>query len=301
MAPTKQKALLPDSNFGNFVVDAGHALIRVLAASLNPLDWKFQRAGILVKSYPAIVDIVDVVELGEGVTMCHSKLWLLKYLNFRDIPKIPDNWTYDKATTLSIPFVTAYLCLFYKNPYGVQLPNPIVDGGGKSTGQELVILGGSSSVGQYALQLAKLAGFSTIIATASLDHADFLKSLGATHVIDRNTSKVILQEEHVFDAISSPETQQLWHDLLSPEGQIVIVLRDSIQSKVEGRKVNEVRWVYAEENYDASVVLCKNFTALLEEGVIKPVMVEVLPNGPAGIPEVNKVSRVKLVARPQTP
>ncbi|KAM6503513.1 hypothetical protein JOM56_000456 [Amanita muscaria] len=292
-----ERSLLLDSNFGNFVVDAGR---RVLAVSLNPLDWKIQRAGIFVKSYPAIVGIVDVVELGEGVTSRSAVGDKIKQTF--SLKCIPDNWTYDKATTLSIPFVTAYLCLFNKNPYGVQLPNPIVDGGGESTGQELVILGGSSSVGQYALQLAKLAGFSTIIATASLNHADFLKSLGATHVIDRNTSKVILQEEHVFDAISSPETQQLGHDLLSPEGQIVIVLRDSIQSKVEGRKVNEVRWVYAEENYDASVALCKNWTALLEEGVIKPVRVEVLPNGLAGIPEglkANKVSRVKLVARPQ--
>ena len=36
------------------------------------------------------------------------------------------------------------------------------------------------------IQLAKLSGFSPIITTASLKNTDFLKSLGATHVIDRN-------------------------------------------------------------------------------------------------------------------
>ncbi|HEV7737525.1 MAG TPA: hypothetical protein VGO47_09170, partial [Chlamydiales bacterium] len=36
-----------------------------------------------------------------------------------------------------------------------------------------------------AIQLAKLSGFSPIATTASTHHTDYLKSLGATHVIDR--------------------------------------------------------------------------------------------------------------------
>ena len=46
-----------------------------------------------------------------------------------------------------------------------------------------------------ALQLAKLSGFSPIITTASLKHVETLKSLGATHVIDRNVSGSALASE----------------------------------------------------------------------------------------------------------
>ncbi|KAF8804120.1 hypothetical protein BYT27DRAFT_7243878 [Phlegmacium glaucopus] len=88
----------------------------------------------------------------------------------------------------------------------------------------IVILGGfeSNSVGQNnidSIQLVKLSGFSPIITTASLKHAEFLKSLGATHVIDRNVSASSVATEvssitkdapikYAVDSISLADTQQ---------------------------------------------------------------------------------------------
>lgn len=46
-------------------------------------------------------------------------------------------------------------------------------------------LGGSSSVGQYAIQLARLSGYTRIITSASGQHVDYLKTLGAHVVLDR--------------------------------------------------------------------------------------------------------------------
>lgn len=77
--PAKQKALLLDKKFGNFVVGEndiptpgpGDVLIKIKATSLNPVDWKIQKYGIFVEEYPAILgnDIAgDVEEVGEGVT-----------------------------------------------------------------------------------------------------------------------------------------------------------------------------------------------------------------------------------------
>ena len=54
-------------------------------------------------------------------------------------------------------------------------------------GPSIFVLGGSSSVGQYTIQFARLAGFSTIITTASSTHNDHLMSLGASHVLSRDT------------------------------------------------------------------------------------------------------------------
>ena len=39
-----------------------------------------------------------------------------------------------------------------------------------------------------AIQMAKLQGFSPILTTSSPRHEAFLRTLGATHVIDRNLS-----------------------------------------------------------------------------------------------------------------
>src|SRR6267378_4345433 len=75
----KQQALILDSKQGTFVVGsreipkpgAGELLVKIKAAALNPVDWKIQKYGIFVDSYPAVLgtDIAgDVVQVGEGVT-----------------------------------------------------------------------------------------------------------------------------------------------------------------------------------------------------------------------------------------
>ena len=77
--PSKQKALILDGKYGQFVVTTvdvskpspGEILVKIQAASLNALDWKIQKHGIFVDHYPVIIgkDIAgDVVEVGSGVT-----------------------------------------------------------------------------------------------------------------------------------------------------------------------------------------------------------------------------------------
>lgn len=79
MAPLNQKALFLDAKHGKFVVDTkpvpkpgpGEILVKVQAAGLNPVDWKIQKYGILIETFPTVLgtDIAgDVEELGEGVT-----------------------------------------------------------------------------------------------------------------------------------------------------------------------------------------------------------------------------------------
>ncbi|KAI0187256.1 GroES-like protein [Astrocystis sublimbata] len=58
--------------------------------------------------------------------------------------------------------------------------------------QAVLIWGGSSGVGTYAIQSAKLMGF-TVYATASPQHHAYLKSLGAHAVFDYKASDVVSQ------------------------------------------------------------------------------------------------------------
>ena len=52
---------------------------------------------------------------------------------------------------------------------------------------QLFVYGGSSSVGQYAIQLAKLSGY-RVVTTASKRNHELVKSLGADLVFDVSDS-----------------------------------------------------------------------------------------------------------------
>lgn len=61
---------------------------------------------------------------------------------------------------------------------------------------QLFVYGGSSSVGQYAIQLAKLSGYK-VISTASQRNHELVKSFGADLVFD--VSNLPLTLNSVFD------------------------------------------------------------------------------------------------------
>lgn len=101
-----------------------------------------------------------------------------------------------------------------------------------------------------AIQLARLSGFSPIIATASLHNAQLLSSLGATHVLDRRLSSAALTDAIAkitsapitvaFDAISLPDTQQLAHDILAAGGTLLIVTEPMVASKSDDKVIRAI-------------------------------------------------------------
>jgi NADPH:quinone reductase-like Zn-dependent oxidoreductase len=129
--------------------------------------------------------------------------------------------------------------------------------------------------------LAKLSGFSTIITTASPKHADYLKSLGVTHVIDRNVAASALASEignitqnapikYAVDTVSSPETQQTAYDLVAPGGQLVVFL--AIVAKTTKEK--DIFHAFGVPTHPPNVELTKvlyhdHLERFLAEGAIK--------------------------------
>ncbi|EMT71141.1 hypothetical protein FOC4_g10009636 [Fusarium odoratissimum] len=83
----------------------------------------------------------------------------------------------------------------------------------------LVIWGGATSVGMAAVQFARAARVSSIIAIASSKRHEYLKILGATQSFDYNDTDVIEKVKSAlqstsgtiwaFDALGSPESQVL--------------------------------------------------------------------------------------------
>lgn len=180
------------------------------------------------------------------------------------------------------------------------------------------------------IQFARLSGFSTIATTASLHNADLLKSLGATHVIDRKLDiagevKKIFSSppQLIYDAISGDTQEQAW-EILAPGGTLLLVHfpRDGLKNPTtDGKKVFNV-FGSAHAQREFSVPLYAHLSEYVASGKIvvsdyfrfvsgtvltsfQPNPVDILPNGLAGIveglkrSEEGKVSGVKLVIRPQ--
>ncbi|KAH9830369.1 chaperonin 10-like protein [Rhodofomes roseus] len=343
----QQSALLLNSRQGSFSVGTvavpvpgpNEVLIRVEAVALNPIDWKIQAYGMVVKTYPAVLgsDIAGVVEqvglnvtafgpgdrvITQGVLGVNEHSGFQQYsLGYDELTaQIPDWMAFEEAATMPLGLATASLGLYNAyNPHTSAglLPPWEPTGRGRYSGKPFVALGGSSSVGHYVIQLAKLSGFSPIITTASLYNAPSLLALGATHVLDRHLAPETLRAqignitseaiETIFDAVSISETQNLAYDLLAPGGSLVLVLQDIIEEKrksADRRVVTVDGRIHYAPSRAMGVSLYAALSDLLENGEIQPNRVEVLPGGlegvPAGLQRLQAgVSNVKLVAQPQ--
>lgn len=142
------------------------------------------------------------------------------------VGKIPSNVTDEQAATICVALM-AVVAAFYGRE-GQALKGPWDREGDKvGKGKSIIILGGSSSVGQYAIQLARLSGFTNIVTASSPSHFDLLKSIGASVIFDRNTVKTedyirVVEDQpltFVLDSISSNETGLLGIDIIRKVNQ----------------------------------------------------------------------------------
>ncbi|KAI0719699.1 chaperonin 10-like protein [Fomitopsis betulina] len=345
----EQKALYLTEKFGTFAIGTapvynpgpGELLIKVQSAALNPADWVVQAHGVIVEEYPVIlgIDVAGIVaKVGEGVTrfkegdrvLTPAHIGRSDHAGFQQYmltddyssAEIPEGMSFDEAATLPVAICTAVVSLYHDgvNVHGgtCGLTPPWEQGGrGQYHGRPVVVFGGAGSVGQAAIQLLKLSAFNPLITTSSLRNADYLKQLGATHVLDRKLSPDELHAEirkitsepftTIFDAAGFPETQNLGYDLLTSGGTMAAVHPDAIDpaKKVEDKKSFFMFGdVTMPQNRKLGASLFSALTQLMESGDLKPNHIEIVPNGLEGIiPALerlkNGVSCVKLIAHPQ--
>lgn len=101
---------------------------------------------------------------------------------------IPDNLSFDAAASIPIPFFTAVQALYRR--LKLPEPTPMDPIGTTATEKEpFLIWGGATSVGQYAIQLARLSK-RKVFTTASPDNWDLVKTLGAEDVQDYKVRQV---------------------------------------------------------------------------------------------------------------
>ncbi|KAF8753281.1 GroES-like protein [Rhizoctonia solani] len=196
----QHKALLLLEKYGELEVKTrltpipqrGQALVKVNAAAKNfPTVLGVDGAGIVEVVGPEVTNfkVGDRVFFQGLYDSSDETAFQEKAIVDTDIiSKIPDNITEDEASTIPSATIAAWVGLFQKTGIEVPTSSPTANGKG------VLILGGSSSLANLVgIQLARIAGFSPIVTTASAQHADFLRSLGATRVFDRNVDTITVQ------------------------------------------------------------------------------------------------------------
>jgi len=165
-------------------------LIKVRAASLNPLDWHFMRgtpyavriiAGLRKPKFPGLgVDVAGQVE-ALGAKVSHFKVGdevfgsckgaFAEYVCASESVLVtkPANVTFEQAA--SVP-VTAYTAL-----------QGLRDKGRIQAGQKVLVNGAAGGVGTFAVQIAKSFG-AEVTGVCSTRNLDMVRSIGADRVID---------------------------------------------------------------------------------------------------------------------
>lgn len=189
-------------------VGEGELLVRVQAASVNPIDWKLRR-GMMPKDLPAILgsDGSGTVEIsnaegfsaGEDVFGFFGTGADAEYALALPgtVTHKPGNLSHVQAAALPVVALTAWQALF--------------DVGAVQAGQTVLVAGASGGVGHLAVQFAKQTG-AKVIGTASARNRDFVLGLGADEFLDYTTtdlSQVSLDADLVFDCVGGATTATL--------------------------------------------------------------------------------------------
>jgi len=106
-----------------------------------------------------------------------------------NVVKIPENVTYDEAAAASMTLLTSWHMLVGRAKI--------------QPGQLVLVMGGSSGVGSYGIQIAKLFGC-IVIATASPDKLDKLLELGADYAVDHRKDDWNKEVREISKKISKP-------------------------------------------------------------------------------------------------
>ncbi len=222
----------------------GEVLVRVRAASVNPVDAKI-RSGryprVQAGQLPLVLgrDVAgEVVESGGGTglpevgTAVHAMLGWDRggYADYAvvkatELAPQPDELGDAEAAAVPLAGLTAWQGLF--------------DHGGLRAGQRVLIHGGAGGVGHFAVQFAKARG-AFVATTVSGDDLAFAHELGADQAVDYEADRfeeMVEPVDVVFDLVGG-ETQARSWGVLKPGGILVSTLGppDEDQAKAHGAR-----------------------------------------------------------------
>lgn len=173
----------------------GKPLIRVYAASVNPIDYRLRKGEmrwLLPGGFPRTpgFDVAGVIsatnqasdfKIGERVMAYLTNPYGGGYAEYatcreRGIARIPDSMTFSQAAAIPLAGSTALQSLR--------------DHGKIRKGDRVLINGASGGVGMFAVQIAKAYG-THVTGVASGKHEAFVRTLGADAFMDYNATRFV--------------------------------------------------------------------------------------------------------------
>jgi NADPH:quinone reductase-like Zn-dependent oxidoreductase len=207
-------------------------LVKVHAASVNPLDWHYMRGEPYVMRAGAGIGTPDdihmgvdfagtVVSVGKAVTRFKPGDAVFggrggafgEYVSVAETGSValkPANMSFEQAAAVPIAAVTALQALR--------------DKGKLRSGQTVLINGASGGVGTYAVQIAKAYG-ATVTGVCSTKNLSLIKTLGADRVIDytqEDFTKEPQRYDLILDIVGTHPLSE-YRRVLKPQGALVMV------------------------------------------------------------------------------
>jgi NADPH:quinone reductase-like Zn-dependent oxidoreductase len=186
--------------------DEGDVLIRVRAASVNPIDWK-RRRGLSEISLPAVLgsDVSGTVEVsraegfaeGDEVFGSAKSGGYAEFATASAFAKKPAGVSHEQAATIPVAGLTAWQALFNR--------------AGLERGQTALVAGAAGGVGHFAVQFAKHSG-ARAIGTGSSRNRDFVLGLGAEEYVDytqQDVAEGVSGVDIALDTVGGETTQSL--------------------------------------------------------------------------------------------
>jgi NADPH:quinone reductase-like Zn-dependent oxidoreductase len=182
-------------------------LVRVRAASVNPVDFKIRDGKVKVLlpyRMPLTLgnDLSGVVEaVGNEVSRFRAGDAVFARLDKQRIGAFADYALVDEAAAAAKPARLGHVEAAAIPLVGLTAWQALRDLGRLERGQKVLIHAGSGGVGTFAIQLAKQLG-ATVATTASERNAALVRELGADVVIDYKTTRfedAIADYDLVFD------------------------------------------------------------------------------------------------------
>ena len=206
-------------------------LVKVHAASVNPLDWHFMRGTPYVmrigsglrqpKDTRLGVDAAGQVEVvGRNVTqfksgdevfgLCQGAFAEYACAPERKLAMKPDNVTFEQAASVPVAAITALQSLR--------------DKGKIQAGQKVLINGASGGVGTFAVQIAGSFG-ADVTAVCSTRNVDMVRSIGADQVIDytyEDFTKSRQRYDLILDNVGNHSLLEC-RRVLNPKGKYIMI------------------------------------------------------------------------------
>jgi NADPH:quinone reductase-like Zn-dependent oxidoreductase len=207
-------------------------LVRVRAASVNPLDWHYMRgtpyllrieAGLrkpkiirLGVDFAGTVEAVgkDVTQFKPGDDVFGGKTGAFaEYVSVRESRALalkPANMTFEQAAAVPIAAVTAL--------------QGLRDKGQVQPGQRVLINGASGGVGTFAVQIAKSLG-ANVTGVCSTRNVEMVRSIGADQVVDYTKDDYTKGGERYDVIIDNVGNHSLLDNrrVLNPKGKYVLI------------------------------------------------------------------------------